>query len=203
MRNKKLTDNQERFCQEIVNIKNEGNASEALRQAYPSARTWKPQAVWGKAYRLLNSPYVQVRLKELREQAAKKHELTSDMVIGRARELALGDISARLYVDKDNNPLPVKDWPESVQRAMTGLEIVTSYGKGGDRLTKVKPKFPDVTKALDMLAKVMGLYATDKSATELNKTLAALLERVQGIQSMTDVTPSKPRLVDKSKRSVC
>lgn len=53
-----------------------GNASEAYRIASPHSKKWKPQAVHVRASQLLASDKVQLRLSELQQASAQKHEIT-------------------------------------------------------------------------------------------------------------------------------
>lgn len=72
-----LTVKQEAFVQAY--IENGGNAAEAYRKAY-NAEKMKADVIYVKACELLKSGKVAVRVKELRDQHAKRHEITVDRI---------------------------------------------------------------------------------------------------------------------------
>lgn len=72
-----MTPKQEAFCQAYIET---GNASEAYRRAYPGSDKWKPEALWVKASQLLAKDKVRLRIAELQEVAAEKHEVTVESV---------------------------------------------------------------------------------------------------------------------------
>ncbi|WP_020474549.1 terminase small subunit [Zavarzinella formosa] len=68
----KLTPKQEAFCLKYIEL---GNASEAYRQSY-DAKKATDKTIWEAASRLLADSKVGARVKELRERAIKKHDVT-------------------------------------------------------------------------------------------------------------------------------
>lgn len=83
-----LTIKQERFCMVYVET---GNASEAYRQAY-NAENMTQNAVAVEACRILDSPNISLRIKELKSGHTKRHELTIDDLVKQleeARKVAL------------------------------------------------------------------------------------------------------------------
>jgi hypothetical protein len=58
-----------------------GNASEAYRLAYPSAKGWKSASVNKQAYMAMQKPHLAARVEELRAEAAKRHEITVESVL--------------------------------------------------------------------------------------------------------------------------
>lgn len=58
-----------------------GNAAEAYRRAYPRSRTWKENALYNRASKLLKHGEVVVRVEQLREMARDRHEVTIDSVV--------------------------------------------------------------------------------------------------------------------------
>lgn len=83
----KLTPKQEAFC--LAYMEN-GNASKAYRKTY-KADAMKPESVNRLAFALLQNVKITSRLEELREIAAKRHEVTVDSLLAEldeARELA-------------------------------------------------------------------------------------------------------------------
>ena len=78
----KLTPKQEKFCQVYIET---GNASEAYRQAYNTAKM-KPETVNRTAKQLLDNRKIAARLDELREEHAKRHEITVDTLVAELEE---------------------------------------------------------------------------------------------------------------------
>ena len=87
MANSTLTPKQERFCQDFVKT---SNASEAYRLNYNS-ENMKPETVNRAAKELIDNPKVAARIKELRGDMEKQHQLTiADLIkeLEEARALA-------------------------------------------------------------------------------------------------------------------
>lgn len=78
----KLTPKQEKFC--LVYIET-GNASEAYRQSYNTAKM-KPETVNRTAKQLLDNRKIAARVDELREEHAKRHEITVDTLVAELEE---------------------------------------------------------------------------------------------------------------------
>ena len=78
----RLTDKQEKFCQEFVKL---SNASEAYRQAYDTSRM-KPASVNRKAKELTDNVKIASRLEELREELRERYKLTVDDLIQELEE---------------------------------------------------------------------------------------------------------------------
>lgn len=82
-----LTQKQENFCLAYIET---GNASDSYRKAY-DASDMKPETIWRKANDVLNNGKVAARIKELREPAAKKAQVTLEQHLNdlkRLRDLA-------------------------------------------------------------------------------------------------------------------
>ena len=84
----KLTPKQEKFSQKYIEL---GNASEAYRQAY-NAENMTDKQIWEEACKLNANPKVSQRVNELRQEHAKRHEVTVDSITAEqeeARKLAM------------------------------------------------------------------------------------------------------------------
>lgn len=82
-----LTDKQEKFAQAIAKGFNQ---SDAYREAY-TAENMSNEAIGVEACRVMNNPKVSLRVKELKERALKRFDITIDDLIHEleeARELA-------------------------------------------------------------------------------------------------------------------
>lgn len=77
-----LTIKQEKFCMMYVET---GNASEAYRQAY-NAENMTQNAVAVEACRILDSPNISLRIKELKSGHTKRHEITIDDLVAELEE---------------------------------------------------------------------------------------------------------------------
>ena len=78
----KLTPKQAAFCCAYIET---GNASEAYRQSYNTAKM-KPETVNRTAKQLLDNRKIAARLDELREEHAKRHEITVDTLVAELEE---------------------------------------------------------------------------------------------------------------------
>lgn len=79
----KLTPKQEAFALAYVET---GNASEAYRQCYDVGDSTKPEVIWVKASELLKNGKVAVRVLQLKEHHAKRHEITVDKLTEMLKE---------------------------------------------------------------------------------------------------------------------
>lgn len=85
-----LTEKQERFAQAFIECGE--NATLAYRQSY-TVSAMKPETVSRKAHDVANNGKVLARINELREQLAKRHNVTVDSLVAEldeARKTALG-----------------------------------------------------------------------------------------------------------------
>lgn len=71
-----LTLKQEKFCQFYIET---GNASASYRLSY-DAENMSPDAIYQEASTLKEHPQVSLRIKELKEEHAKRHEVTVDSI---------------------------------------------------------------------------------------------------------------------------
>ena len=78
-----VTEQQEKFCRVFVET---GNASEAYRQAYKSDRK-SANSVAVDASRLLDKPNVLLRIDQLRQVHAKRHNVTVDSLVAELEQI--------------------------------------------------------------------------------------------------------------------
>ena len=130
-----LTPKQASFCHHYLEC---GSAAEAYRRSYDAARM-KPATVHESASRLLASPAVAARVRELQAAAARAHEITLEERIQtytRLAHLALerGDVAtavraqdsitkiAGLFSEaRKNERDPLTDLPREVRDALVAL----------------------------------------------------------------------------------
>lgn len=85
-----LTIKQEKFCMVYIET---GNASEAYRQAY-NCENMKSDVINVKACELLKNGNISVRLEELKNKHAKRHEITVDTLLAELEENRQAALSA-------------------------------------------------------------------------------------------------------------
>ena len=79
-----LTQKQEDFCQKYIEL---GDGASAYRSAYPRSLNWKDNSVYVAASKLLTNTKVSLRVQELKEHHAKRHEITVDLLISELEEI--------------------------------------------------------------------------------------------------------------------
>ena len=97
-----LTIKQEKFALKYVEY---GNASEAYRQSY-NAENMGNESIHVAASQLLDNPKVSIRVKELKEQHAKRHNVTVDSItaeLEEARNLAMQEKQTASAVSASNS----------------------------------------------------------------------------------------------------
>ena len=156
----KLTPKQEKFC--LVYIET-GNASEAYRQSYNTAKM-KPETVNRTAKQLLDNRKISARLDELRAELKQRHVVTIDRVLEEYAKLAFYD--ARKLFDDNGAVLPLSQWPDDEAAAIGGLEVAETGLGDGDALGVVKKlKLIDKRGALDSLARHLGMFVDKKEVS--------------------------------------
>lgn len=83
----KISAQQETFARLFVEC---GVASEALRRAYPASSRWKESTIWSKASRLIKSPGVEQRIRELQEDARKNSDISKQEILNLCRDIIRG-----------------------------------------------------------------------------------------------------------------
>jgi hypothetical protein len=68
--------------------------AEAYREAYPTAKNWKPNAVAVKACELFKRPEVKARLEELRATASERNNITVDTLLAELEANRLAALNA-------------------------------------------------------------------------------------------------------------
>lgn len=155
---RKLTPKRERFCIEY-NI--DFNASGAARRA-----GYKDESAGQIGFMLLKNVDIQQRVMELREENAKKYNITKESLMQILRDIAgakLDDI-----LDAEGQVLPPAEWPEHMKRVTSGLEVDEIYSGTGENRTAIglrrKVKLSERTKAIEILNKMLGFNAPEKIA---------------------------------------
>lgn len=168
---RKLTDNQERFVQELIKGKSQ---REAYKIAYPKSIAWTDKAIDVNASKLLKNTKVLLRYNELHDRLIKEAEdeciITAKEVLRELKRIGFADIKDFLSFrtektvvgyDKDSNePIfdyaPIIDLIDSENVDGKAVQEVSLSAKGTFSF-----KLHDKMAALDKLGKHLGMF-TDK-----------------------------------------
>ena len=155
----KLKDKQEAFCREyIIDL----NATQACIRVGYSAKTANRTGCY-----LLTNPDIQARISELTKQRNQKAEINAQYVLNRLVEIDLLDVADIL--DDDGNMLPVKQWPISWRRSITGIDVQSIMSGDVEAVIK-KIKWPDKLRNLELLGKHINVNAFSRSEEEVTVT---------------------------------
>lgn len=147
----KLSDKQKKFCEEYIIDFNQTQS--AIRAGY-SAKT---------AYSIgnenLKKPDIQAYIKELLSKREERTQITADMVVKEWAKVAFFDI--RKIFHKEGgllNPHDLDDETATVISSIKARDV-----KVGDDIETIKEyRLNDKMKALDMLAKYLGMFEKEK-----------------------------------------
>jgi hypothetical protein len=139
-----MTQRQQTFANQYIAT---GNASEAYRRAYPRALAWSDQAVHVNASKMLARAEVQLRVADLRAQAASAAVATREEVLGILTRIVRGYPSGLLREDGTVDLDRLRDCRQEIG------EITVEDTPAGRRH---KVKLRDVVAAADRLAKLQG-----------------------------------------------
>ena len=147
----KLSDKQKKFCEEYIIDFNQTQS--AIRAGY-SAKT---------AYSIgnenLKKPDIQAYIKELLSKREERTQITADMVVKEWAKIAFFDI--RKIFHKEGgllNPHDLDDETATVISSIKARDV-----KVGDDIETIKEyRLNDKMKALDMLAKHLGMLEKEK-----------------------------------------
>lgn len=163
-----LNEMQARFCEEYVKDLNGKHA--AIRAGY-SEDTAEVQAS-----RLLRHAKVKHKIDALLKERSKRTAITADTVLQELLKLARVDIGGAF--NDDGSLKPIKDIPEEIRRAISGIDIVEEFDGQGSKKVHIgytkKIKFWDKAKALELLGKHLKLF-TEKVEVEGKVTLEQLV----------------------------
>lgn len=146
----KLTDKQERFCQEyMIDL----NATQAAIRAGYSKKT-----AHSISSRLLSKVKVQERISELRIEVQKKTDLSLERVLKELAAIAFVDPSE--IFENDGTVKPLSNMTEEARRAIAGIKRKVVTGPQMDETT-VEAKLLDKLGALEKLMRHLGGYEVD------------------------------------------
>jgi len=127
--------------------------SDALREALPLCKRWKPKTVHEEASRWAADSKVRARLVELQAASAEKAVLNGAAIMEEIRNLAHSNIAGIMHED-GRVKLPHELDPVT-QAAVASFKI--------DEFGRIEYKFWDKNSALERAAKILGLFERDNS----------------------------------------
>lgn len=145
----------EKFAHKYVET---GNASEAYRFAYNTARM-KPESVKRMASELLKDLYVTSTVEELRKKLMTDIDISSEMVLRECARIAFCD--PRKLFNEDNSLRYISTLDAQEASAIASIDVFEVKGDGsGPGTNHIKRiRFNDKLKAIDALARHLGLYS--------------------------------------------
>ena len=144
-----LTPKLEHFCEEIVQGRSQ---SDAYRLAFRPKRS-QPKTIHEEASKLMAHPKVATRVAELRAPVVESVRLTMQQRLNELQNAIL--FNPKDYFDEHGQPLPIKDLPDHVAKAIAGYEV------DAEKFT-TKVKFMDRRAAIMDYSKLMGDIPGDK-----------------------------------------
>jgi phage terminase small subunit len=163
MAGRPLTAKQEHFVREYLS--NGRNGAAAYRAAYSTAAT--PQRCAVEASELLRNPKIADRVGLAVQKAERGTEVTVARVRDELARVAFSD-PRKLY-NADGSLKPPSEWDDDTAASIAGVEVFEEFQREGQSRKKVgetrKVKRWDKNKALDSLAKCLGMYAGDGGRT--------------------------------------
>lgn len=143
-----LTAQQETFA---LGLSKGLSQSEAYREAYPRSRKWKADAVWSSASVLAKDPKVSARVASLREAIAEQTILKTAEILTEIRRLALFDIKD--LFDTQGRLLSPHEVAVDARRSIVAFDV--------DEFGRIKVKSADKLRALEIAARILGLFEKD------------------------------------------
>ena len=145
--NRKLNQNQERFCLEYSV---DGNGVRSYRAAYPNCKS--DYAAGREAARLLKDTRVQARLAQVNKKIEQRAEKTADEIVAEMERIGFSRVDEA--VDEEGQ---IKPFSEMSDRARAAIKsITTTTNRKGQ--TKTKISFYDKLGALGKLGDRYGLF---------------------------------------------
>jgi phage terminase small subunit len=146
-------DKQDAFVREYLVDLNATQA--ALRAGYSSSSAASQGA------RLLKNAKVRDAIDAAKRAQQERVEITADTVLRELLRIARVDVGEAF--DNDTGALkPLKDMPEDVRRAISGVEVDELWGGGGRDRIEIgqtrKVKFWDKVKSLELLGKHLKMF---------------------------------------------
>lgn len=170
---RRLTNKQDRFCEEYVR---DSNATQAAIRAGYSRST--AGAIGSEN---LTKPDIQRRIDALRAQIAKRNEVSVDRVVAELRQIAFGGMSRFITVDADGTPRV--DLGRCTEEDLDLLQEITFFeqeGADGEKRTlRIRIKPHSRLRALDALGRMLGMFDKGKPEEDPLHRLRRSVEEMQ------------------------
>lgn len=177
-----ITELEERFCNEYLVDLN--GAAAATRAGY-SANSAKQTA-----YKLMDRPRIQVRIRELIDRQKERTKVTADRVIAEYAKLAFANMYEHLRIQPDGSvivdlslltPDQAAALSEVTQETVsrTGGDDKDKDGAPAQPVLRTKIKLASKQAALDSLARHLGMF-NDKLQLGADRSLLDVLQAIDG-----------------------
>lgn len=143
-----LTPKQDRFAQLVGSGLSQ---AEAYRQAYPTSRKWKQDAVHVNASELAADARVRIRVSEIQTVAADKAGLVGAEILLELKRMAQSDISG--IMDETGRVKLPHELDPATRAAVASFKI--------DEYGRIEYKFWDKNSAVEKAMKHLGLFEKD------------------------------------------
>lgn len=173
---KHLTPKQSKFC--VAYTKNGGNACQAYRDSY-SVSKMTEKTIRRKAQVVMTKGIIRAYIQEFRDKAAKVDDISVSRVLAEEKLIAFAD-PVLLFELKSGTLLKPMDIPENIRRAISGIEVIDSYAKGGERIIKYKYKLWDKGRSLERVEKILGMYEKDNRQKNPMQFIEDLFDAIDG-----------------------
>jgi len=160
-----LTPQQEKFAQLV----SRGNTyADAYREAYPTSKDWKQNAIYVQSSILMADSKILVRVTELQDKTIKRNEVTLDEVIKELSEWLRFDPIE--FFDENNCMKNMHDLSPTARKQIADIRIQELWGKGIDnqklKIGEIKNiKFLDKQSTVDKFMKFFGAYIDNRKIT--------------------------------------
>jgi phage terminase small subunit len=168
-----LNPRQDRFCQEYLVDLNATQA--AIRAGYSAASAGEHSS------ELLKNPNIQARVGALKAEREAKTGISAEKVLQQFWDIASYRIEDILDFDGEICTFkPLKNWPRSAKAAVSMVKYNSeTRGTGDNQVTTTKLEFKsdDRLRALDSIAKHLGMFDSFPGAISTLKTYGIELKR--------------------------
>lgn len=153
---------QKKFCEEYCI---DFNGTRAYRAAYPNTKSDAAAGVG--AHRLLKIDKIKAYIEEFQSDLQKAAGISAISVLKTLKDFAFSDITETFCLTAEE----IKDLPIEVRRLITGFKRTTRSFSVGEKDNEerivveevIELKFADKHKAFELISKILGLNAPEKT----------------------------------------
>lgn len=148
-----LTHKRETFARLYVE---QGDASKAYREAFPSSQKWKNSSVWESASKLLNDTKVSSRIAELKGKRAQKLDISENRVLAEIAAIAFSDVGE--LVADGGGFVGIKQLKPAARRAIRSVKY-KKFMEDGRAGEIISIEFHPKLQALEKICEIKGITA--------------------------------------------